>query len=43
MYLKILQLYYYTDDSFDLVSAVGLGSWCFHMTLKYEMQVSTDK
>lgn len=24
-------------------SAVGLGSWCFHMTLKYEMQVSIDK
>lgn len=43
MYLKILCVYYYVDDSFDLFSAVGLGSWCFHMTLKYEMQVSTDK
>lgn len=43
MYLKILRVYYYVDDSFDLFSAVGLGSWCFHMTLKYEMQVSTDK
>lgn len=42
-YLKILPVYYYADDSFDLFSAVGLGSWCFHMTLKYEMQVSTDK
>ena len=20
-----------------------MGSWCFHMTLKYEMQVSNDK
>ncbi|EMP34271.1 Alkaline ceramidase 3 [Chelonia mydas] len=25
------------------VRAVGLGSWCFHMTLKYEMQVSTNQ
>ncbi|RMC07514.1 hypothetical protein DUI87_16988 [Hirundo rustica rustica] len=39
MYLKILPVCYYADDSFDLFSAVGLGSWCFHMTLKYEMQL----
>ncbi|KAH0625255.1 hypothetical protein JD844_033631, partial [Phrynosoma platyrhinos] len=23
----------------DVIVAVGLGSWCFHMTLKYEMQL----
>ena len=28
---------------FVLISVVGMGSWCFHMTLKYEMQVSNEK
>lgn len=25
-----------------LCAAVGVGSWCFHMTLLYEMQVGYD-
>lgn len=41
--LKALHVDFCANHGFDLFSAVGLGSWCFHMTLKYEMQVRVDK
>lgn len=43
MYLKVSYVDFDINHGFDLFSAVGLGSWWFHMTLKYEMQVSIEK
>ena len=37
MYINTFTIY------LDFFSAVGLGSWCFHMTLLYSMQVQLKK
>lgn len=43
IHLKFFYVDLCYNHGFGLFSAVGLGSWCFHMTLKYEMQVSSAK